>query len=169
MGELKTSCLRPNLSRSCPGWSASWNACRSLSRLELCALSMAPAPAHRTTIPCSDLRLDFEIFGSAAEPALGLPKGAGAGKYLAQWIMHGAAEINMVGVDPRRFGPFADKEYSLAKAHQDYTYMYVLRLPGEERPAGRPRRTSPLHEKLGRQRGRIYTRPLVGNAPSGFH
>ena len=79
---------------------------------------------------------------------MGIGQGAGAGKYLAQWIMHGAANINMVGVDPRRFGPYADRDYARAKAHQDFSYMYILRLPGEERPAGRPARTSPLFKKL---------------------
>jgi dimethylglycine dehydrogenase len=79
---------------------------------------------------------------------IGIAQGAGAGKYLAQWIMYGASEINMVGVDPRRFGSYATKDYARAKAHQDYTYMYELRLPGEERPAGRPAITSPLFQKL---------------------
>jgi len=79
---------------------------------------------------------------------MGIGQGAGAGKYLAQWMMHGAAEINMGGVDPRRFGSYADREYAQAKAHQDFTFMYQLRLPGEERPAGRPARTSPLYEIL---------------------
>jgi len=102
-------------------------------------------PDHNPMIgPAPGLR----NFWLSCGASLGIAQGAGAGKYLAQWMMHGAAEINMVGVDPRRFGSYADQEYSLAKAHQDYKFMYVLRLPGEERPAGRPRRTSPLHEKL---------------------
>ena len=79
---------------------------------------------------------------------MGIGQGAGAGKFLAQWMMYGNAEINMIGVDPRRFGPYADKKYAREKAHQDFTFMYMLRLPGEERPAGRPARTSPLYEKL---------------------
>jgi dimethylglycine dehydrogenase len=79
---------------------------------------------------------------------MGIGQGAGAGKYLAQWMMRGAAEINMVGVDPRRFGTYADRDYARTKAHQDFSFMYILRLPGEERPAGRPARTSPLYEKL---------------------
>jgi dimethylglycine dehydrogenase len=99
--------------------------------------------------------------------SIGIAQGAGAGKYLAQWMMHGAAEINMVGVDPRRFGSFADQDYSRAKAHQDYTYMYVLRLPGEERPAGRPKRTSPLHEKL-KPRGGVFTEGFGWERPKWF-
>jgi dimethylglycine dehydrogenase len=99
--------------------------------------------------------------------SIGIAQGAGAGKYLAQWIMHGSADINMVGVDPRRFGSFADQEYARAKAHQDYTYMYVLRLPGEERPAGRPKRTSPLHEKL-IAKGGVFTEAFGWERPKWY-
>jgi dimethylglycine dehydrogenase len=91
---------------------------------------------------------ELKNFWLSCGASIGIAQGAGAGKYLAQWMMHGAAEINMLGVDPRRFGSYADQDYARAKAHQDYNFMYVLRLPGEERPAGRPKRTSPLHEKL---------------------
>ena len=34
-------------------------------------------------------------------------QGGGAGKYLAQWMVHGQAEINMREFDPRRFGNWA--------------------------------------------------------------
>ncbi len=99
--------------------------------------------------------------------SIGIAQGAGAGKYLAQWIMHGASEINMVGVDPRRFGSFADKVYTRAKAHQGYTHMYLLRLPGEERPAGRPARTSPLYKKL-QAKGAVYTEAIGWERPRWF-
>jgi dimethylglycine dehydrogenase len=98
---------------------------------------------------------------------IGIAQGAGAGKYLAQWIMHGAADINMVVVDPRRFGPYADREYARAKAHQDYAHMYDLHLPGEERPAGRPAWTSPLYEKL-KAKGAEYGETFGWERPKWF-
>ena len=39
--------------------------------------------------------------------SIGICQGAGAGKYLAQWMVHGQAEINMREFDPRRFGDWA--------------------------------------------------------------
>lgn len=99
--------------------------------------------------------------------SIGIAQGAGAGKYLAEWMMHGASEINMVGVDPRRFGSFAHKEYARAKAHQDYRFMYVVQLPGEERPAGRPNNTSPLYEKL-KAKGGIFTETFGWERPKWF-
>ncbi|MCP4142480.1 MAG: FAD-dependent oxidoreductase [Chloroflexi bacterium] len=98
---------------------------------------------------------------------MGIGQGAGAGKYLAQWMMHGASEINMVGVDPRRFGPYADMEYARAKSHQDFTFMYQLHLPGEERPAGRPARTSPLYEKL-KDKGANFAQGFGWERPKWF-
>ena len=42
--------------------------------------------------------------------SFGIAQGGGCGKYLAQWMLHGDAEINMAEFDPRRFGAFADCE-----------------------------------------------------------
>ena len=39
--------------------------------------------------------------------SIGICQGGGAGKYLAQWMVHGQAEINMREFDPRRFGNWA--------------------------------------------------------------
>lgn len=99
--------------------------------------------------------------------SIGIAQGAGAGKYLAQWMMYGASDINMVRVDPRRFGAFANKEYARAKAHQGYTHMYVLHMPGEERPAGRPNRTSPLYENL-KAKGAVFTQTFGWERPKWF-
>lgn len=101
--------------------------------------------------PAAGLRNYWHCNGAS----IGIAAGAGAGKYLAQWMIHGAAEINMAGVDPRRFGDYAPGEYTRAKSVQDYEHMYKLHLPGEERPAGRPKRTTPLHSKL-RDRGAVF-------------
>ena len=88
--------------------------------------------------------------------SIGIAAGAGSGKYLAQWMVYGDAEINMAGVDPRRFSDFAPGEYTKAKSHEDYEHMYKLHLPGEERPAGRKIRTTPLYDVLS-AKGAIFT------------
>lgn len=99
---------------------------------------------------------------------MGIGQGAGAGKYLAQWMMYGAADINMVGVDPRRFGSYTqNKEYTFAKAQQDFAHMYIIRMPGEERPAGRPHTTSPLYEKL-KAKGGAFAETYGWERPKWF-
>ncbi len=98
----------------------------------------------------------FRNFWLSCGSSIGIAQGAGCGKYLAQWMVHGESEINMASVDPRRFGAYADLPYNEAKGHEVYAEMYNLLLPGEERPSGRPARTAPLYEKL-RSKGVVYT------------
>ena len=99
--------------------------------------------------------------------SIGIAAGAGAGKYLAQWMVHGDSEINMAGVDPRRFGQYAPGDYTKAKSHQDYEHMYVLHLPGEERPASRKQRITPLYDEL-QSRGAVYTEANGWERPKWF-
>ncbi|MCH8060691.1 MAG: FAD-dependent oxidoreductase [Proteobacteria bacterium] len=99
--------------------------------------------------------------------SFGIAQGAGCGKYLAQWMLHGDAEINMTGFDPRRLGVFADKDYARAKAFQDYHMTYATILPGEELPAGRPQRTSPLYEQL-KAKGGVFTETFGWERPKWY-
>ena len=80
--------------------------------------------------------------------SVGICQGAGAGKYLAEWIVHGAAEINMAEFDPRRFGDWADQEYSRVTSINDYQHMYACMPPGAQHDTGRPVRTSSLYKEL---------------------
>lgn len=99
--------------------------------------------------------------------SIGIASGAGCGKYLAQWMVHGDAEINMAGLDPRRFGRYAPGDYTKAKSHQDYEHMYALHLPGEERPASRNKRVTPLFDRLAAQ-GCVYTEANGWERPKWF-
>ena len=63
-------------------------------------------------------------------------------------MLHGDAEINMTEFDPRRFGAFADAAYVRDKVFLDYRLTFTTRRPGEEEMAGRPRKMSPLYERL---------------------
>ena len=58
-------------------------------------------------------------------------------------------------LDTRRYLPFADKAYALGKALETYQNEYGVGYPQEERPAGRPAKTSPLYERL-RAQGAMY-------------
>lgn len=80
--------------------------------------------------------------------SIGICQGGGAGKYIAQWMVHGQAEINMREFDPRRFGPWADKTYTQDVAIADYHHMYYCYKPGEQHRTGRDLRQSSLHAEL---------------------
>jgi dimethylglycine dehydrogenase len=87
-------------------------------------------------------------FWMCAAASIGITQGPGAGKYLAQWMVHGQTEINVREMDPRRFGDWANGDYALDKSIDEYQEMYQVRRPGEYREAGRPVTTTPIHEKL---------------------
>ncbi len=80
--------------------------------------------------------------------SIGICQGGGAGKYLAQWMVHGQAEINMREFDPRRFGNWASKDYTTEVSIADYHHMYYCYKPGEQHHVGRGLRKSSLFEKL---------------------
>jgi len=111
-------------------------------------------------------------FWQCCGSSIGIAQGAGCGKYLAQWMIHGEAEINMASVDPRRFGSFADQDYTRAKSFEDYHEMFVTPMPGREAAAGRQARTTPLYEPL-KAKGAAYTQVFGWErakyfAPEGF-
>ena len=93
--------------------------------------------------------------------SIGITQGPGAGKYLAQWMVHGQTEINVRGMDPRRFGDHTGPRsaFAIDKARDEYHEMYQVRLPGEYRAAGRPQKTTPIYgrlDRLGAQWQEVY-------------
>ncbi|MDJ0609501.1 MAG: FAD-dependent oxidoreductase [Kiloniellales bacterium] len=99
--------------------------------------------------------------------SIGITQGPGAGKYLAQWMVHGQADINMYGLDPRRYGDWSLGDYALQKSIDEYQQMYQVHYPGEFREAGRPVRTTPLYGKLKNQ-GAVYAEVFGWERPKWF-
>lgn len=74
----------------------------------------------------------------------GLGEGGGHGWLLAQQIVHGEAQYDTWGLDPRRFTNHATVELTALKAIEDYQNEFRFHFPHEHRPAGRPMKTTPL-------------------------
>ena len=90
--------------------------------------------------------------------SFGITAAGGAGKYLADLMVEGEAEIDMASLDPRRFGPWMTTEYAARKNEEAYDHVYILHHPDEERPACRPLRTAPAYDRqkaLGAQFGHV--------------
>ena len=79
----------------------------------------------------------------------------GAGKAMAEWIAEGEPEWDLWGLDARRYTDYATQAYTRAKARELYQNEYAIALPFEERPAGRPAKTTPLYETL-RAKGAMF-------------
>ena len=80
--------------------------------------------------------------------SFGVTAAGGSGWQLAEWIVEGEPGIDMLGVDPRRYGEYACKPYTVKKNEEAYEHVFVIHYPDEERPACRPARTSPIHDRL---------------------
>lgn len=77
----------------------------------------------------------------------GFSQGAGLGLSLAQWILEGEPELDLFPLDVARFGDYADKRYTMARALDNYGSRYRIHFPLEERAAGRPSKLRPAYEK----------------------
>jgi dimethylglycine dehydrogenase len=110
---------------------------------------------------------NLKNFWMCCGTSFGIAQGGGCGKYLAQWMLHGDAEINMTEFDPRRFGKFADETYTRDKVFLDYRLTFTTRKPGEEEMAGRPQKTSPLYDRL-QTLGAVHTETFGWERPKWF-
>jgi 4-methylaminobutanoate oxidase (formaldehyde-forming) len=79
----------------------------------------------------------------------GVAGAGGVGRVMAEWILEGEPSIDVWELNVRRFGAhLRDRGYVAEKAREVYRYYYALRFPSDEDEWGRPRRTSPLLERL---------------------
>jgi dimethylglycine dehydrogenase len=91
--------------------------------------------------------------------SFGVTAAGGAGWQLAEWIIEGEPTIDMLGVDPRRFGPYADTGYLVEKNEEAYAKVFTVHYPDEERSAARPLRQTPCYARmkdLGAVFGSVY-------------
>ncbi|HXH01689.1 MAG TPA: FAD-dependent oxidoreductase [Candidatus Competibacteraceae bacterium] len=82
--------------------------------------------------------------------SFGVTAAGGSGWQLAEWIVEGEPGIDMMAVDPRRFGPYTSKRYTVLKNEETYRNVFTVHYPDEEREDARPAKTSPVYDKLDR-------------------
>jgi len=98
---------------------------------------------------------------------IGIGWGPGLTRELARWMVHGAADISMREFDPRRFGPYASKDWQIEKAKEDYCLRHEIPFPHFNRLAGRPIKPSPLFERL-RGKGAVFEEVFGHERPRWF-
>ena len=76
----------------------------------------------------------------------GFSQSAGLGKTLAEWIVEGEPQLDMFAWDVARFGSWASKDYTKARALDTYSTRFSIHFPNEERAAGRPLKRRPVYE-----------------------
>jgi len=99
--------------------------------------------------------------------SFGITAAGGAGWQLAEWIVEGAPSVDMLGVDPRRFGDYATKSYLRVKNEEAYRNVFTVHYPDEEREDGRPLRTAPCYDRM-KALGAVFGQKFGWERPNWF-
>ncbi len=137
-----------DLERAGPYITAACERIPALARAGIKRVVNGPIPYSPDGLPYIGPAYGLRDFFHCNTFSFGIAQAGGAGKALAEWIINGAPEWDLWSCDPRRFGSYATPAYTLAKAVDVYENEYAVAFPYEERAAGRPLRTSPLHQRL---------------------
>ncbi|HEX2625498.1 MAG TPA: FAD-dependent oxidoreductase [Candidatus Limnocylindrales bacterium] len=81
----------------------------------------------------------------------GFGGGGGIGRSIAGWITTGDPGVDIAPYRAWRFADvYRDREFAAALARETYADYYRLRFPYDAEVAGRPKRLSALHQRLGK-------------------
>jgi dimethylglycine dehydrogenase len=99
--------------------------------------------------------------------SFGITAAGGAGWQLAHWIVEGEPSIDMMGVDPRRFGDYAGQGYLTQKNEEAYAKVFTVHYPDEEREAARPLRQTPCYSRM-KELGAVFGSVYGWERPNWF-
>ena len=85
-------------------------------------------------------------YWSACGVMAGFSQGGGVGLMLAQWMIQGETDRDIMAMDVARFGSWTTKEYTLPKVIENYKKRFSVSYPNEELKAARPLRTTPMYD-----------------------
>ena len=110
---------------------------------------------------------DLKNFWLNEGHSFGITAAGGAGWQLAEWIVEGESTIDMMGVDPRRYGPYASRGYLRTKNEEAYANVFVIHYPDEEREAARPLKQAPCYDRM-KARGAVFGQVYGWERPNWF-
>ncbi len=99
--------------------------------------------------------------------SFGVTAAGGAGWQLAHWIVDGEPTIDMMGVDPRRFGDYAGRGFLIAKNEEAYAKVFTVHYPDEEREAARALRRTPCYDRM-KAKGAVFGSVFGWERPNWF-
>ncbi len=99
--------------------------------------------------------------------SFGVTAAGGAGWQLAHWIVEGEPTIDMMGVDPRRFGDYAGHGYLKEKNEEAYAKVFTVHYPDEEREAARGLRRAPCYDRM-KAMGAVFGTVFGWERPNWF-
>ncbi len=83
----------------------------------------------------------------------GFSQNGGIGKLAAEWMIEGEPSLDLFAWDMARFDTWAGKDFTKARVEDQYAHRFKIHFPNEERAAGRPVRSRPVHKMQQRMGG----------------
>jgi len=100
--------------------------------------------------------------------AFGIAAGGGAGRMMAEWVIHGEPSLDIWPLDIRRFGPHhRSRAYNVARTAELYGKHYTVHWPFEEHGSARGVRRSPLYYLL-KEKGAVFGAKYGWERPNWF-
>ena len=162
-----TSCFRTTSSASTPHIEAAINRVPAFGEVGVKEVYNGAIPYTPDGSPIIGPAWGLRNFWLNEGHSFGITAAGGAGWQLAEWIVEGEPTIDMLGVDPRRFGDYATKGYLRAKNEEAYANVFTIHYPDEERAAGRPLRTAPCYERM-KALGAVFGQKFGWERPNWF-
>jgi dimethylglycine dehydrogenase len=78
----------------------------------------------------------------------GILWGGAIGYFLSERIVEGGNSLDTSELDPRRFGTYANKNWTREKVREAWGTHAELHFPGQDMPAARPQKTAPSYDLL---------------------
>ena len=127
-----------------------------LAELGMRTIVNGPIPISTDGEPIMGPVPGLSNFFAACAFTSGIAASGGAGKAMANWILHGDPGLDLWAFDIRRFGPLhAGQRFLHDRAVESYSRYYAIHWPGEELESARGVRRSPLYQSL-KQQGAVF-------------
>ncbi len=139
----------------------------ALEDLEIRSIVNGPMPYSPDDLPMVGPVPGRRNFWQAEGTPNGITLAGGIGWQLATWITEGEPSIDLGALDPRRFGSHATRTWSARKTEEANERTYQVPLPDEEMAAGRPLKTTPIHDILA-ARGAVFGEVHGWERPNWF-
>jgi dimethylglycine dehydrogenase len=159
--------LPPDIDRLEPHIHAAINRVPSFGKVGIKDCINGPIPYTPDGSPLIGPAWGLRNFWLAEGFSFGITAAGGAGDLLSDWMVNGEPAIDPWDVDPRRFGPYANKRYTKIKNEECYEHVFIHHYPLEERPGARPAKTAPCYDRM-KALGAVFGQKYGWERPNWF-
>ncbi|CAN7364537.1 FAD-dependent oxidoreductase [Mesorhizobium amorphae] len=136
-------------------WERALDLVPALGRVGIKANVRGPFQMTADELPLVGPAWGLENVWLAEGVAGGILWGGAIGYYLSERIVEGANSLDTSEIDPRRFGDYANKEWTRQKVRECWGTHAELHYPYQDMPAARPQKSAPSYDIL-TKRGAVW-------------